>query len=127
MSAVALPSPPMSYDLERIGAAVRRARGPRSQAWLGEATGLGQAAISDIERGKVEPKLGTLARLCEVLEVDVADLVTWAGLSKGEPADVRTALLGAAELEDADREMLLGLYERLKKRGTRRPRRRPTS
>jgi transcriptional regulator with XRE-family HTH domain len=103
------------YDLERLGAAVRRARARRSQAWLGEVTGLGQAAVSEIERGIVEPRLSTLVRISCATGVSLGEMLTWAGLLGDVPL-VRSALLAAEELDEDEREVLLGVYAQLTRR-----------
>ena len=55
-------------------AAVRKKAG-FSQQKLSEMTGLSQAFISEIERGKKEPSLKTLSTLSFALDCEIEDLI----------------------------------------------------
>ncbi len=52
----------------------RRQRG-LSQRELAERSGVGPAVIARVELGRVDPRLGTLARLAAALRVRVTDLL----------------------------------------------------
>ena len=61
----------------RIGARIRELRDEKALSFADAvaATGLGKGTLSELERGLVVPTVSTLARIAEVLEVTVADLV----------------------------------------------------
>jgi transcriptional regulator with XRE-family HTH domain len=47
-----------------------------TQARLADAAGLTQPTIADLERGRSEPRLSTLARLATAMGTTAADLLT---------------------------------------------------
>lgn len=55
---------------------LRREKQISFDAFVGE-TELGRGTVSELERGLVVPTIGTLARIAEVLEVALLDLVTF--------------------------------------------------
>lgn len=63
---------------EALGAHVRRARltAGLTQPTLGERTGLDQAVISRIERGRVRPRIDTIRRLAAGLDLTVSELLS---------------------------------------------------
>lgn len=64
-------------DLLALGRAVRAIRDEKkiSQVQLAEATGLAQAWISQIERGRRNPSWSNVLRLAEGLDVRLSELV----------------------------------------------------
>lgn len=81
----------------------------RSQAEIERRAGLAHNAISRIENGDVHPRLGTLERIAEALEISVEQLQfrlppagSRAEVPKDLPEDVR-GLLGAIAELPADR------------------------
>jgi transcriptional regulator with XRE-family HTH domain len=56
--------------------AKRRKRKGKTQAALARETGISQVSISAIERGKKEPRSGTLGRLASALECGVDGFFT---------------------------------------------------
>jgi len=82
----------------------RQGRG-LGQAELASALGISQATISDYERGRREPPLGTLVRLSQALGVPVGWLVTGsAGGAEGtagtrQPQLLQESLAGILDLE----------------------------
>lgn len=63
---------------------VRKARG-HTQASLGQASGLHFTEISRLERGVREPRLSTMVRLADALEVPLEVLVAGIGSADGPP------------------------------------------
>lgn len=59
--------------------AARIKAGYRTQKSLAEASGVSASRISDIERGGIEaiPKITTIRRLAEVLDVSREELLSW--------------------------------------------------
>ncbi len=71
--------PPLTPDLiaagQRLGAALRTARGARSQAEIALAAGISPETLRKIEAGRVPtPAFGTIVCLSEVLGIPLADL-----------------------------------------------------
>lgn len=75
--------PPLTPDLiaagQRLGAALRAARGTRSQAEIALAAGISPETLRKIEAGRVPtPAFGTIVCLAEVLGIPLSDLAdTW--------------------------------------------------
>ena len=61
----------------------RRKKAALSQAALSKLTQLSIAQISEIERAKANPTLGTLEALAEVLNVSLVDLLDYEGSLRG--------------------------------------------
>lgn len=71
--------PPLTPDLiaagQRLGAALRAARGDRSQAEIALAAGISPETLRKIESGRVPtPAFGTVVCLAEVLGIPLTDL-----------------------------------------------------
>jgi transcriptional regulator with XRE-family HTH domain len=71
--------PPLAPDQiaagQRLGVALRTARGPRSQAEIALAAGISPETLRKIEAGRLPtPAFGTVVCLSEVLGVPVGDL-----------------------------------------------------
>jgi transcriptional regulator with XRE-family HTH domain len=66
----------MQDVVARVGAGVRRLRESRglTQAQLAEAAGMSTEEVSRLERGRREPRIGTLQRLAEAMSADIAEL-----------------------------------------------------
>lgn len=95
----------------RLGAALRacRARQRLTQEELAERSGLSYKFIGEVERGKANPTVKTVARLADALEVGVATLFADPEprrlpadyqISKGELQRVREALESIADIAD---------------------------
>ncbi|UNM07831.1 MAG: helix-turn-helix transcriptional regulator [Planctomycetales bacterium] len=69
---------------EQVGMNIRvvRTRKKMSQAALSEASGIERHHLSDIELGKVNISLQTMARLCSALGCELADIVAGVKLDK---------------------------------------------
>ncbi|GIF04769.1 helix-turn-helix domain-containing protein [Actinoplanes siamensis] len=85
--------PPLTPDLiaagQRLGAALRAARGTRSQAEVALAAGISPETLRKIESGRLPtPAFGTVVCLSEALGVPVADLAdVWlSGVPAGQPS-----------------------------------------
>jgi putative transcriptional regulator len=64
--------------------AARAAKG-LTQAQLSEATGISKATIVSIEHGTRLPHARSMQKLCEVLGLDVPELVSRTELERGKP------------------------------------------
>ena len=70
-----------------LGAALRRARGPRSVREVAAAAGVAEETVRKIERGAVPtPALFTVAALAQVLDLALDDLVREVGAASGSAA-----------------------------------------
>jgi transcriptional regulator with XRE-family HTH domain len=58
-----------------LGARIRSLRKERGFSFDAFAEELGRGYVSDLERGKVVPTFATLAKVAELLELEVADVV----------------------------------------------------
>jgi transcriptional regulator with XRE-family HTH domain len=75
----------------RFGAALREARLRRklTQERLAERSGLTYKAIGEIERGDGNPRLTTMDRLAEALDVDLRELMPLPTTERLNPPDYR--------------------------------------
>lgn len=106
-----------SRDLAKVvGQAIARQRNRSglTQEAVAEQLGIGMEAVSRIERGIVVPTIARLFELATVFECDAADLLTESSTRPTDQASYLGALL--AELEHADRQLVLELVERLVER-----------
>ncbi len=106
-----------SRDLAKVvGQAIARQRNRSglTQETVAVQLGIGMEAVSRIERGIVVPTIARLLELATVFECDVADLLTESSTRPTDQASHIGALL--AELEHADRQLVLELVERLVER-----------
>jgi putative transcriptional regulator len=62
---------------------LRCSRAMLTQAELADLVGISRGEISHLERGRRQPLVTTLRRLCEVLECEPGDLITTEGISDG--------------------------------------------
>jgi transcriptional regulator with XRE-family HTH domain len=67
----------MPVTMVHIGQRLKRQRTLRAltQAELAERTGVTTATVARIERDEIEPRMTTLRKLAQALEVDPAELV----------------------------------------------------
>jgi transcriptional regulator with XRE-family HTH domain len=111
-------------DLERLAEAVGRAIAKRrtaselTQEEVAERLGIGNEAVSRMERGLVMPTVARLMELAEIFDCDIADLLTEASSRSSDQAKHLARLL--AEVGVRDREMILEIVERLTGRLARR-------
>lgn len=63
--------------VKAFGYTVRKHREimPLTQAQLAEKSNLSVRHISDIENGKVNPKLDTVVQLCNICKINISDLL----------------------------------------------------
>lgn len=86
---------------------LRREKGRMTQEQLAAATGQSQSNISEIERGKHNPTLETLAKIAKALDVEIYEL-----FSSYPRTDLSRRILDLHDqLDDAGRAMLLRMIE----------------
>ncbi|KKP29373.1 MAG: DNA-binding protein [Parcubacteria group bacterium GW2011_GWA2_31_28] len=68
----------MKNESEKLGANLKRIRTKKSitQGDIARSLGVSRGFVSNIENGKTNPTLSTIARLAKVLEVTVANLLS---------------------------------------------------
>lgn len=101
---------------ELVGQAIarQRARCKLSQEEVAEQLGIGNEAVSRIERGIVMPNIERLVQLAAIFGCETAELLT-GGSSR--PEDQASRLYGLlVRLEARDRELVLDMVERLVER-----------
>jgi transcriptional regulator with XRE-family HTH domain len=103
-----------------VGRAIARHRSASglTQEQVAEALGIGNEAVSRMERGIVMPTVARLVELAEIFECDAADLLTEASSRAGDQAKYVGQLL--AKLSGSDRAMVIEIIERLAGRLARR-------
>ncbi|MEX3968876.1 helix-turn-helix domain-containing protein [Paraburkholderia sp. EG286B] len=103
-----------------VGRAIARHRTASewTQEQVAEALGIGNEAVSRMERGIVMPTVARLVELAELFECDAADLLTEASSRSSDQAKHLSQLLG--KLSANDRTMVIEIVERLAGRLTRR-------
>ncbi len=87
----------------RLGARVRALRELRGFSFDAFAEELGRGYVSDLERGNVIPTLRILARLAEVLEIEIVDVVAIEDTPRQQILEL-TRDLSAAQLRALLRE-----------------------
>ena len=99
---------------ERLGAIVRaeRAAAGLSLRELAERTGLSNAYLSQVERGRHEPSLSVLAAIAEALAVPLETLLAEAGVvAEAPPArGTEAAIIADPALSEPQRMALLSVY-----------------
>lgn len=77
---------PRSYVPQRVAARIRRARTDAhlTQGQLGEACGVGNAAVCSWESGRTQPPIGAMYAICNVCGVQMGWLTGWDNDRKGE-------------------------------------------
>ena len=78
---------------------------------LAELLGIGNEAVSRMERGFVMPTVARLVELAEIFGCDAADLLTGASTRSGDQGKYAGQLL--AKLGGNDRPMVIEIVERL--------------
>lgn len=105
---------------EMVGRAIARNRIASSltQEQVAEQLGIGNEAVSRMERGVVMPTVARLAELADIFECDLPDLLTEVSNRSSDQASYLTRLL--ARLSNNDRTMVIEIVERLAGRLARR-------
>jgi len=99
-----------------VGRAIarQRTRAGLTQEEVAERLGVGNEAVSRIERGVVIPNIARLFELAEIFDCEAAELLTE---SSARPDDQAARISGLlTPLESADRHLVMELVERLTKR-----------
>ena len=99
-----------------VGQAIARQRGRSglTQEEVAERLGVGNEAVSRIERGIVMPNIERLVELASIFGCEAADLLTEASMRPEDQARRIYDLLST--LGSADRELIIGLVEGLAER-----------
>lgn len=111
-------------DLEQLAALVGRAIAKNriesgyTQEQVAEQLGIGNEAVSRMERGIVMPTVARLVELAEIFGCDAADLLTEASSRTSDQGKYVGQLL--AKLGGSDRAMVIEIVERLAGRLARR-------
>jgi len=113
-----------SVDKNRIAEVVGRAIAKHrvasnlTQEQLAEQLGIGNEAVSRIERGLVIPTIARLVELANIFDCDASELLTEASNRSSDQASYLNRLL--SKLKDHDRAMIIEIVERLTERLARR-------
>lgn len=101
---------------EAVGRAVakQRVRCGMTQEAVAEILGVGNEAVSRIERGVVIPTVLRLFDFASIFGCEAAELLNEASLRPSDQASRISRLL--SELKDADRQLVVELVERLSER-----------
>ncbi|WP_434661480.1 helix-turn-helix transcriptional regulator [Paraburkholderia sp. A3BS-1L] len=111
-------------DLDRLAELVGRAiakhrvESDLTQEQVAEQLGIGNEAVSRMERGLVMPTVARLVELAEIFECDAADLLTGASTRSSDQGKYVGQLL--SKLSGNDRTMVVEIVERLAGRLARR-------
>lgn len=99
-----------------VGKAIARCRQLRqfTQEEVAERLGIGNEAVSRIERGIVMPTVARLVELAEIFQCSTSELLTEASNLPADQADRLNRLL--SNLDAQDREMLVEMFARLASR-----------
>jgi len=89
-----------------------------TQEQVAERLGIGNEAVSRIERGLVMPTIARLVELAEIFECGASDLLTEASNRSSDQANYLNRLL--SKLNGHDRAMIIEMVERLAERLVRR-------
>lgn len=101
---------------ETVGRAVarQRMRCKMTQEEVAERLGIGNEAVSRIERGVVMPNIERLMQFAEIFGCEAADLLTQASSRSEDQAVHISQMLN--RLSSSDRQLVLELVERLSQR-----------
>ncbi len=101
---------------ESVGRAIarHRLRVGLTQEEVAERLGIGNEAVSRIERGVVIPNIARLYDFASIFHCEAAELLSEASLRSDDQARQISRLLDA--LTEADRQLVLGLVQRLGER-----------
>jgi transcriptional regulator with XRE-family HTH domain len=111
-------------DLSRLAGVVGRAiarnriKANLTQEQVAEQLGIGNEAVSRMERGLVMPNVARLMELADVFNCDIADLLTEVSSRPSDQAKHLTRLI--TRISSKDREMIVEIVERLAVRFARR-------
>lgn len=96
-----------------VGRAIarQRVRCELTQEQVAERLGIGNEAVSRIERGIVMPNIERLVALASIFGCETADLLTEASARPEDQARHLQSLLGT--LGSEDRQLVMGMVERL--------------
>jgi transcriptional regulator with XRE-family HTH domain len=96
-----------------VGRAIARNRisADLTQEQVAEQLGIGNEAVSRIERGLVMPNVARLIELADVFDCDIADLLTEVSSRPSDQAKHLARIL--AGVSSKDREMIVEIVERL--------------
>lgn len=94
--------------------AKRRQQSNLTQEQVAEQLGIGYEAVSRMERGIVIPTVERLIELAEVFNCQAAEFLSEASLRPTDQANHLSQLL--SELNDSDRQMVIGILETLVER-----------
>jgi transcriptional regulator with XRE-family HTH domain len=101
-------------DLALLGALVRARRQAvgLSLRELAARTGVSNAYLSQLERGRHEPSLSVLRAVADALDLPLGGLLAEAGVIDGDapPADTEAAILRDPRLSEPQRFALLSVY-----------------
>ncbi|MBP0635915.1 helix-turn-helix domain-containing protein [Cupriavidus sp. AcVe19-6a] len=103
-----------------VGRAIARQRiaANLTQEQVAERLGIGNEAVSRIERGVVMPTIGRLAELADIFQCETSDLLTEASNRSADQANHLARLL--AKVGGHDRAMIVEMVEKLAVRLARR-------
>lgn len=103
-----------------VGRAIARQRiaAELTQEQVAEQLGIGNEAVSRMERGVVMPTIGRLAELADIFQCEMADFLTEASNRASDQAHHLTRLL--SRVGSGDRGMLVEMVEKLATRLARR-------
>ena len=104
---------PWKAQLEALGALIRARRQAAglSLRALAERTGVSNAYLSQVERGRHEPSISVLKAIADALDVSPALLLARAGVLDDDTGPgTETAILEDPELSEPQRVALLSVY-----------------
>jgi transcriptional regulator with XRE-family HTH domain len=115
-----MPETDMERRAEAVGQAIARHRvaSNLTQEQVAEQLGIGNEAVSRMERGLVMPTVARLMELADIFGCHASDLLTEASNRSSDQARHVTHLL--AKLDSRDRAMIVDVVERLATRLARR-------
>lgn len=101
---------------EAVGRAIakQRIRCELTQEEVAERLGIGNEAVSRIERGMVIPNIARLLDFASIFGCEAAELLSEASLRPDDQASRISRLLNA--LDQADRQLVVEMVERLSER-----------
>jgi transcriptional regulator with XRE-family HTH domain len=111
-------------DMDQLAAVVGRAIARNrvaaglTQEQVAEQLGIGNEAVSRVERGLVMPNVARLVELADVFDCDITDLLTEVSSRPSDQARHIARLLSG--VSSKDREMIVEIVERLTARFARR-------
>lgn len=115
-----MPSIDKSRIAEVVGRAIAKHRvaSNLTQEQVAERLGIGNEAVSRIERGIVIPTIARLVELAEIFDCDASDLLTEASHRSSDQASHLSKML--VKLNGHDRTLVIEVVERLAARLARR-------